>query len=162
MVVAVFYKSADAADVIRELQELGWTGDRLGAVYREPDEMPAQLSTEHTRGEAKMLRGALIGGGAGLALGAAALALPAVGPLVVLGALELGLLGAVKGGLIGSFIGLGIPEQDAAEYQEAIRTGGFFVEASADDDAEAERVAEIFRAHDPRALHIYQPRRARR
>jgi hypothetical protein len=103
------------------------------------------------------VKGVAVGGAAGLALGAAALFLPGVGPLVALGALELGLLGAAKGGLVGSFMGLGIPEPDAADYVQAVRDGGFFVEAGADDERQATQIEEVVRAHQPRAVHTYRP-----
>jgi hypothetical protein len=101
-----------------------------------------------------------LGGAAGLALGAVSLFLPGVGPLAVLGALELGLLGVAKGGLLGSFIGLGIPEQDADDYVTAVREGGFFVEAGAADDEQAESIERMFRTHRPRAVHTYDPARS--
>jgi hypothetical protein len=160
VVVAVFDREEDGADAVRELQELGWTSDRLGAVYRSESSVPPPLSAAHTLAEEKMVKGAAIGGAAGLALGAAAVFLPGVGPLAVLGALELGVLGVAKGGLLGSFIGSGIPEKDANDYVTAVREGGFFVEASADDGEQAAWVEQMFRAHDPRAVHTYDPARS--
>jgi hypothetical protein len=159
VVVAVFDREEDGADAIRALQERGWTSDRVGAVYRPASSVPPKLSATHTWAEEKLVKGAAIGGAAGLALGAASLFLPGIGPLVALGALELGLLGAAKGGLLGSFIGLGIPEKEAADYLEAVRDGGFFVEVSADDAKQAERIERMLLSHQPRAVHTYDPAR---
>src|SRR5262249_11024275 len=119
VVAAVFDRTEAGEAAMRELQAQGWTADRLGAVYRGPSPRPVILSVEDTRALEYRLRGAAVG----LALGAATVAVPGIGPLMAVG---MALAGAAKGSLVGSFIGLGINKQDAEDYLQAVADGGFF------------------------------------
>jgi hypothetical protein len=79
----------------------------------------------------------LLGAIGGLLLGAAALTLPGVGPLLVagplaanfFGVLDGALLGTSSGGLIGALMGYGLPLDKAQQYQTAVENGGFLVMA---------------------------------
>ena len=75
--------------------------------------------------------GAAIGGGAGLLTGLGMLAIPGVGPLVAAGwfaAAAVGAAGgALAGGAVGAIVDLGLSEEDAPVFSEAIRRGGVAV-----------------------------------
>lgn len=75
--------------------------------------------------------GAALGGGAGLLAGLGIIAIPGIGPVVAAGwlaAAALGLAGgAVAGGALGAVADLGISEEDAPVYSEAVRRGGMLV-----------------------------------
>lgn len=77
--------------------------------------------------------GAAVGGGAGLLAGLGMLAIPGLGPLVAAGWVAAAAAGAAGGALAGGAIGaltdLGIPEEEAPVYSEAIRRGGVMVSA---------------------------------
>lgn len=77
--------------------------------------------------------GAALGGGAGLLAGLGMLAIPGLGPLVAAGWVAAAAAGAAGGALAGGAIGaltdLGIPEEEAPVYSEAIRRGGVMVSA---------------------------------
>jgi uncharacterized protein (TIGR02271 family) len=92
------------------------------------------------------LVGAEIGGVAGLILGLTGLAIPGLGWIAGAGwlmALILGAgTGAVVGGLVGALTHVGVPEEDAAHYNEGVRRGGTLIAVKA-QDAMAHRVAEI-------------------
>ena len=82
----------------------------------------------------------LLGAIGGLLLGAAALTLPGVGPLLVagplaanfFGVLDGALLGTSSGGLIGALMGYGLPRDKAQKYQTAVENGGFLFMAHGD------------------------------
>jgi hypothetical protein len=94
--------------------------------------------------------GAVIGGGAGLAASLMGLAIPGVGPILAAGPIAAVLagagVGAVAGGVIGALTHVGVSEDDAHYYAEAVRRGGALVTLSA-DDTRAEQAAEIMRSH---------------
>ena len=67
--------------------------------------------------------GGAIGGVAGLAAGAGALAIPGIGPLLAIGPLAGLLSGAAAGGLTGGLIDFGIPAEEGRQYEEKIQQG---------------------------------------
>ena len=90
--------------------------------------------------------GAEYGGVAGLLLGLTGLAVPGLGWIATAGWLGGMILGAVTGaaigGLVGAFTSVGVPEEDAYNYNEAVRRGGILLAVRAQDE-QAQRVAEI-------------------
>lgn len=94
--------------------------------------------------------GAVLGGGAGLAAGLMGLAIPGIGPIIAAGPIAAALagagVGAVAGGLVGALTHIGVPEEHAPYYAEAVRRGGALVTV-ASDDARAEDAARIMRDH---------------
>lgn len=94
--------------------------------------------------------GGVIGGAAGLMAGLAGLAIPGVGPLVAAGPIVAALagagVGAVAGGLIGALRNVGVNDEDAEYYAEAVRRGGALVAVKAEDHR-AQDAADIMREH---------------
>ena len=56
--------------------------------------------------------------------------------------------GALAGGLIGSLTNLGVPEEEAHYYAEAVRRGGIVITVAADKAAQAKVAVAIMRRHD--------------
>ena len=85
--------------------------------------------------------GAAIGGFGSLLLGAAALAIPGVGPLVAIGPLSGALSAAIGGGFVGGIIGFltgeGVPEHEASRYAERIHAGAYLVAVHPDSGEES-------------------------
>ncbi len=109
---------------------------------------PSTTTTEDTseyRGHAighDAVVGAEIGGVAGLLIGMTGLAIPGLGWIATagwLGGLLLGAgTGAVIGGLVGALTNVGVPEEDAYHYNEAVRRGGVLLAVRAQDDRAGE------------------------
>ena len=131
--------------------------DELIAARFEPDEISVlgpegELASVTPEGETARRTatgagiGAAIGGLGSILIGMAALAIPGVGPIVVLGPLAGTLTAAIGGGLIGGMIGFltsqGVPESEASFYAERVKAGAFVVAVRTDpeDESRARRV----------------------
>jgi hypothetical protein len=78
----------------------------------------------------------------------------AAGPLVALlggatGAVIGGTAGAISGGVAASFIHLGISDDEADHYAEAIRRGNAVVTVTAKDENQATLISDILRRYQP-------------
>lgn len=150
-VVGVFSNRSDAQAAVRELKSIGVSDDRIGVVSKKAD----GSSGTDTDDGSMMGEGAAIGvaTGAGVgalwALGIAAGALPAIGPVIAGGMLASVLAsaagGAAAAGLIGALIGLGIPEEDAAYYEGEVKAGRTLVTVRGGQDDS--RIHAILRRH---------------
>lgn len=121
-------------------------GDKLAGVDVD-DEVGNKSGEGASKGAAT---GGLLGGLTGLLVGIGALAIPGIGPVMTAGAVGTaiasaaagGAIGAVTGGLVGGLIGLGIPEERAKVYDNAVQQGGYLVlvDGSAEETAQAETI----------------------
>lgn len=102
--------------------------------------------------------GAALGGGAGLLAGLGMLAIPGLGPIVAAGWLAATAVGAaggaIAGGAIGALTDLGISEEEAPVYGEALRRGGVMVSVRAPDGdrAAVEGALSTVASHEPSDL----------
>jgi hypothetical protein len=91
----------------------------------------------------------LLGGALGWLIGAGALAIPGVGPLIAAGPLMAALAGVgagtVLGGLTGALVGVGIPEYEAKRYEGRIRSGGVLLSVHCTDDHWVSRAKEMLK-----------------
>jgi hypothetical protein len=138
MITAVFRDPVNAQRAHDYLRRRGYTdaeinvlmSDKTRSTYFSGQE-PGSIKTGSMATE-----GMGVGGAIGTAVGATLAAVAAIGTnlvvpglgLVVAGPLAAALAGggagAVAGGLIGALVGLGIPEENANAYHEALREGG--------------------------------------
>ncbi len=78
--------------------------------------------------------GGVVGGLAGLAIGAGALAIPGLGPIIAAGPIAGMLSGAATGGVAGGLIDWGIPEDRSKFYEDKIKAGDMVAAVKTDDD----------------------------
>ena len=140
MVTAVFRNRANAQAAYDMLRSRGYADNDINVLMS--DKTRAEYLAAHTDAAGKVQPGTMaveglgVGGAIGTAVGAGAGAIAAtiVGALVVPGigwvagplaaAFAGGGAGAVTGGVIGALVGMGIPEDNAEAYHEALRAGG--------------------------------------
>ncbi len=154
---AVFDHREEAERALSELRSAGISDTAISVVGHSDDNDWAQGRTygnDEKADEAKgdVVKGAVIGTGAGALLGIAALAIPGVGPLAAAGAIAASAIpgaaaiGAGAGLAVGSVSGLlashGVDEEDAKYYEERLNQGGVFVSVRA-DEAGVEHAREI-------------------
>src|SRR6266480_7284714 len=81
--------------------------------------------------------GGVTGGVLGLLAGIGALAIPGIGPFIAAGPLMAALsgaaIGAGTGGLVGALVGMGIPEIEAKQYENKLKSGNYFIAVHADE-----------------------------
>ena len=90
--------------------------------------------------------GGVLGGVAGLAVGAGALFIPGIGPLIAAGPIAGLLSGAVTGGIAGGLIDWGIPAEESHHYEEDVKQGKTLV-AVHSSGPKLDDAAHVLRQH---------------
>jgi len=158
-VVGSFNSYAEAQDVVTELESSGVprsdisivANDATGEYSKTGSAAAGETGNTASAAGKGALAGGAIGGTAGLIAGIAGLAIPGIGPIIAAGPIVAALtgagIGAAAGGLIGGLTHVGVPEEDAGFYAEAVRRGGALVTVRAEDTL-SDRVADIMRRHN--------------
>jgi uncharacterized membrane protein len=98
--------------------------------------------------------GGVLGGVAGLAVGAGALFIPGIGPLIAAGPIAGLLSGAVTGGIAGGLIDWGIPAEESRHYEEDVKQGKTLV-AVHSSGPKLDDAAHILRQHGAHDVNTY-------
>jgi len=132
-VIGVFNNRDQAERAVNELRQRGFTTNEISIVAKEEErrEGGGNTTNDLTTGTTT---GGILGGLAGLALGAGALAIPGIGPIVAAGPIAAAITGAATGGLAGALIDFGIPAERGEYYQEKIRHGKILAVIKCDDN----------------------------
>jgi len=142
--IGVFHSRDRAREAIHALKNAGFGDNQIGLISRgsaDREHTPTGLADDptHSRWEEGTGIGAAAGATTGLGLGLAVAAglIPAIGPVIAGGTLMALIAsagaGATVGTVLGGLIGLGIPEDEAAYYDEEFRTGRTLVTCQAGD-----------------------------
>lgn len=95
--------------------------------------------------------GGVLGGIGGLLLGIGALVIPGVGPIIAAGSIVAVFtgtaIGAGTGRLMGGLIGLGIPEDEAHQYNRYVDNDNILVLVDSDADRNT-HIYNTFRSHN--------------
>lgn len=134
-VVGSYHSEKEAIAAIEDLQREGYSSEDISVISKDKQEtenIVAETGTHAEEGAATgALTGGLLGGLGGVLAGIGALAIPGIGPIVAAGPIVAGLTGAAAGagvgGLAGALIGMGIPEDDAREYETHFNEGKIIV-----------------------------------
>lgn len=139
--IGVFSSRKEAEEAIEELARAGYSPKEMSVLTREMEEVGSlggNVSDNVAGGIASGLAtGGALGGVAGILMGAGALTIPGIGPLLIGGpiAATLGLTGAaatatsaaitgaLAGGMVGGLVGLGVPEEAARVYEKRLSEG---------------------------------------
>ncbi|WP_425619332.1 hypothetical protein NA78x_003071 [Anatilimnocola sp. NA78] len=124
-VIAIYSNYARAVEGIEKLQESGFSPAEYSLVGARPsDEADVQDAAKSgDRTETDAMTGAGAGGAVGLVIGATALTVSGIGPVIAAGALATGITGAIVGGLLGAFQGWGIHDDHLKNYDEMVKAG---------------------------------------
>ncbi|UQZ36555.1 low temperature-induced protein [Paenibacillus sp. PK3_47] len=149
-IVGVFDTEQEATRAIEGLQRQGITNDEISVITRDRDEMKSISEDTGTMAPEGVATGAatggVVGGVTGLLAGIGALAIPGIGPILAAGPIVATLTGAAigagAGGLVGGLIGLGIPEDEAKDYEGYVDSGKILV--LVDDNGRGRDIHNVF------------------
>ena len=123
-VIGVFSHEDSAKKAVQDLRNSGFDTNEISIIARDRqrDAGGAMMGGGNSVGSGVTTGGAL-GGLAGLAVGAGALAIPGIGPLMAAGPLAGAISGAATGGIAGGLIDWGIPANRSDYYEGKVREG---------------------------------------
>ncbi|MBI4836678.1 MAG: low temperature-induced protein [Candidatus Abawacabacteria bacterium] len=174
IIIALFSDRIDADTAIDELKANDIPVKDMSLIMREGSyvDTNARSTADNIASGAAggAATGGVLGGIAGLLVGLGALTIPGIGALFIAGpiATALGLTGAaavtasgaitgaLAGGLVGSLVGLGVPEEDARQYEERIKAGEILLAIPA-TDRDMDKVKTILtdnQAQSIRTMHL--------
>jgi uncharacterized membrane protein len=163
-VVGVFRSEEDAIDAIKELRDQGYSENDISVIAKDKKDVKhihEETGTKAPEGAATgMATGGILGGIGGLLLGAGALAIPGIGPIVAAGPIAAALggaaVGAGAGGIVGALVGLGIPEDEAKEYERSVEEGDILVLVETNEVDRHRKVNDTFRTYRSSNVHRYE------
>ncbi|BAF59124.1 MAG: hypothetical protein HPY89_03575 [Pelotomaculum sp.] len=98
--------------------------------------------------------GGVLGGLTGLAMGAGALAIPGIGPVIAAGPIAGLISGAATGGIAGGLIDWGIPAERGKFYEEKVREGKILASIRT-DEKKVDQAASILRQNGARDVEVH-------
>ncbi|MDX1994098.1 MAG: YsnF/AvaK domain-containing protein [bacterium] len=168
VVTALYDDFASAQAAVQALMDAGFQRDNISIIANDAsNEYASQLQTAGTSSGRTGSEDAVKGGqGAGFGLvvgalvGAGAMLIPGIGPVLAAGPLASALIGggvgaaagALTGGATAALVKTGLDEETAGYYAEGIRRGGTLVVAHTSDE-EADRAVDILNDYDPVDVH---------
>jgi hypothetical protein len=150
-VVAVFESLDEATEAIKRLGDEGFPVDRISIVGQglESEVRVHGFVTTGDVAKSGARFGAVFGGLFGLLAGAAFLAIPGVGPLIILGPLAGAVVGAAEGaaatGIVGAVLGYFLEKDRIPKYSQHLKAGRYLVLVHGSQE-EAARAQEILRS----------------
>ncbi|MVO98762.1 general stress protein [Paenibacillus lutrae] len=153
-IVGVFDSEREAIQSIEGLKQQGFSSDDISIITKdkhEAAEIGDRTGTKAPEGAATgAATGGVVGGVTGLLAGLGALAIPGVGPFLAAGPIAATLTGAAvgagAGGLVGGLVGMGIPEDEAQQYDSYVNEGKILVLVDSHSDRD-EHVYDTFRTN---------------
>jgi hypothetical protein len=160
VVVGVFDERRAAEEAVRALRAAGHSDTSVSLVSPHRGQAP-ETSADETQSDAGGAAGVAAGAVVGAAIaGLASLAVPGLGLLIAAGPLAAALggaaVGGALGGLVGALNGLGVPTEQAREYEAAVRAGKTIVTLRAAGGEQVESAERTLNAQGARVVHSYQ------
>ncbi len=142
-VVGIFESERVAKEAIEDLRRAGFEKEiSLLAKNQEGEGNRGGMDMETGTVADGVATGGVLGGLGGLAVGAGALVIPGLGPLIAAGPIAGLLSGAATGGIAGGLVDWGIPEEEGRQYEEELKQNKVMVAVNSSEDniSEAENV----------------------
>ncbi|WP_164215742.1 general stress protein [Virgibacillus sp. YIM 98842] len=148
--ISVFAHDKSKADVVEDETNMGVTTDDEGRGKNAGKGAGIGAAS-----------GGVLGALGGLVVGLGLLTIPGIGQIAAAGPLAAALTGAAVaaggGGIIGALVGLGMPEEQAKQYESFLKNGKIIVLVEADNENE-HRVYDTFLTHDTENSSMYPDR----
>lgn len=161
-VVAIFDNHAHAESAAKQIKDQGLRTDDISIIAKQGEEDTGGLSA--TMGKEAgprndnisdgVVTGGILGGLAGLLIGAGSMVVPGLGIVAAAGPITGLLSGAVTGGIVGGLVDLGIPEKRSKQYETDIRAGKILFSMRTDED-KVDRIASVLRSSGAQSVDAY-------
>lgn len=127
-IITTFNQRQDAENATYKLRNEGFAVENIsiigGNVADETDETTTNVTA-----------GSVLGGVAGLLLGAGTFAVPGLGVVAAAGPLAGLISGGVAGGVIGALASIGVSDEDTNKYQKKIKEGKYILTIKVEKDS---------------------------
>lgn len=155
-VVGVFESHDQAEKAVAQMRKSGFDTNEISIAAKEQQNQN-NGGDEDTLGMGMpggTTTGGVLGGLAGLALGAGAIAVPGLGPIIAAGPIAGMLSGAATGGIAGGLIDMGIPEERGQYYENEVKSGKVLAAVRAHEQ-KVQEAADIFRSHGAKDVETH-------
>ncbi|MCE5287333.1 MAG: general stress protein [Pelosinus sp.] len=156
-VIGVFSSHDSAEKAVAELRKSGFNTEEINVISKEgkgSQQGGEFYDDDITDGT---LTGGTLGGLGGLLLGAGALAIPGIGPVLAAGPIAGAIGGAVAGGITGGLIDWGIPAESSERYERSVEEGNILAIIRA-DSAKVNQAAQVLRQNGARDVESHNAR----
>jgi len=151
VVFGIYRNRVSAERAIETLKDSGFRTSDVSVLMPEGSLTDDLATTKQTKAPEGATAGAgtgiLLGGTLGWLVGAGALAVTGLAPLIAAGPIIAALAGAgaggAIGGLTGGLVGLGLPEYEAKRFEGRVKDGGILLSVHADDSNWVKKAQEI-------------------
>ncbi len=145
-IIGVFSDRSQAERAVSELRNQGFGSEEINIVSKNNKQNNGTSMTYNDDITDGALTGGTIGGIGGLLVGAGALAIPGVGPIIAAGPLAAALSGALAGGIAGGLIDWGIPAESSRKYEQHVAQGNILAVIKT-DSTKVQQAAQILRSN---------------
>lgn len=172
-IAAIFNDSQSAEAAARQVKEQGLRTDDISIVARQGNQenggttgagtpwIGGANATMGRGGTATndnisdgVVTGGILGGLAGLLIGAGSMVIPGLGIIAAAGPITGLLSGAVTGGVVGGLVDLGIPENKSRQYETDIKAGKILFSMRTDED-KVDQIASVLRKNGAVSVDAY-------
>ena len=169
-IVAVFESIDYAENAARKIKENGMRTEDISIVARDnqnQNDTTRYTLTDQFEGDTTatmqarndnisdgVVAGGIIGGLAGLLIGAGIMAIPGLGIIAAAGPIAGLIGGAATGGIVGGLVDLGIPEEKSKEYEQEIKTGSIIFSMKAQDQ-KVDEIKSVLRNSGAQSIEAY-------
>lgn len=169
-VVAIFDNYGSAENAARQIKDQGLRTADISIVAKQNEGDTDTTGTTATMGGAGVtatnkrgtndnisdgvMTGGILGGLAGLLIGAGSMVIPGLGIVAAAGPITGLLSGAVTGGIVGGLVDLGIPENRSRQYETDIKAGKILFSMKTDED-KIDQVASVLRNNGAKSVDSY-------
>ncbi len=169
-IAAIFDNYNNAENAARQIKDQGLRTDDISIVAKQGEGSSETTGTTATMGGASttatnrrgindnisggVMTGGILGGLAGLLIGAGSMVVPGLGIVAAAGPITGLLSGAVTGGIVGGLIDLGIPENRSRQYETDIKAGKILFSMRTDED-KVDQIASILRSNGAASVDSY-------